>query len=218
MTRISACLGVCVLAFSSSLAWAQSARPVAPGAEAAPEAAAAGTQVALIDIGYIFRKHPGYVARRDALLEKAKTLTNGETTARSQLQKESTKLKDFQPGSLEFKQLEAQLTQQASDFQVQQQLARRELAEEEVKLYYQTYVEVQKIIDRLADTYGIQLVVRFDREPMEATDPDSIRRGLMNPVVFQRNLDITDMVLAEMVKTSPPGPPGTAGRTLPRLK
>ncbi len=218
MTRFRICLGACVLALSSSLSFAQSARPVAPGAEAAPAggASAAGTQVALIDIGFIFRKHPGYVARRDALLEKAKTLTGGETNARNQLQKESNKLKDFQPGSLEYKQLEAQLTQQASDFQVQQQLARRELAEEEVKLYYETYVEVQKIIDRLADAYGIQLVVRFDREPMEATDPDSIRRGLMNPVVYQRGLDITDMVMAEMTKTAVR--PGLNNTVRPGLK
>lgn len=195
MTRISLCLGACALALCSSIASAQATRPAAT---TAPVAAAGGTQVALIDIGYIFRKHPGYVARRDALMEKAKSLTSGEATARSQLQKESTKLKEYQPGSLEYKQLEAQLTQQASDFQVQQQLARRELAEEEVKLYYETYVEVQKIIDRLAEAYGIQLVVRFDREPMEATDPDSIRRGLMNPVVYQRGLDITDLVMKEM--------------------
>lgn len=200
MTRTYTCLAACVLAMTSTWAFAQSARPMTPVAENA--APAAGTQVALIDIGFIFRKHPGYVAKRDALLERAKTLTSGETTARNQLQKEGNKLKEYQPGSLEFKQLEAQLTQQASDFQVQQQLARRELAEEEVKLYYETYVEVQKIIDRLATGYGIQLVVRFDREPMEATDPDSIRRGLMNPVVYQRGLDITDLVMAEMTKTA----------------
>lgn len=215
MTRFCIALGACVLALSASLSFAQSTRPAAPAAEAPP--GNAGTQVALIDIGYIFRKHPGYVARRDALLEKAKTLTGGETTARNQLQAESNKLKDFQPGSLEFKQLEARLTQQASDFQVQQQLARRELAEEEVKLYYETYVEVQKVINRLAEVYGIQLVVRFDREPMEATDPDSIRRGLMNPVVFQNGLDITDMVMAEMTKTAV-RPNNGLGGPGPRLK
>lgn len=207
MTRVFVAITACALAIHASSAFAQ-------GTNTASAPAAAGTQVALIDIGYIFRKHPGYVAKREALIAQAKTMTGDETNVKKQIQKESEKLKDFQPGSLEYKQLEAQLTQQASDFQVQQQLARRELAEQEVKLYYETYVEVQKIIDRMAKDYGIQLVVRFDREPMNSTDPDSIRRGLMNPVVYHQGLDITELVMKEL---SPPA--ATIGqKPAPRLR
>lgn len=206
MPRIILAACACAISLSASIAFAQSTRPAPAGAAPAP-AVAGGTQVALIDIGYLFRKHPGYVAKRESLVERAKTLTSGETNTKKQLQKESEKLKDFQAGSLEYKQLEAQLTQQASDLQVQAQLARRELAEEEVKLYYETYLEVQKVIDRLSDVYGIQLVIRFDREEMDAADPDSIRRGLMNPVVYQKGLDITDMVMKELSLTATrPGP------------
>jgi Skp family chaperone for outer membrane proteins len=212
MPRLYFTITACALLLGAQLAYGQSNRPAPAGAPASVAPASSGTQVALIDIGFIFRKHPGYVAKREALAEKGKQLTASETNLKKQLQKESEKLKEYQLGSLEFKQLEAELTQKASDFQVQGQLSRRELAEEEVKLYYETYVEVQKIIDRLAASYGIQLVLRYDREPMSATDPDSIRRGLMNPVVFQHGLDITDLVLKEL-----PGP--VVGRNVrPALK
>ena len=187
MTR---CFAVCcalLLSLPASLVFAQS-----------QAAAPAGTRVALLDLGHILRNHPGYTAKREALKAKAVALTGQETNIRKQLQTESEKLKDFQPGSLDFKKHEAELAQHASDYQLQAKLQRRELAEEEAKILFETYTEVQGVIGRLSESYGIDLVVRFERDRMEPTDPDSISRGLMNPVVFHRGLDITDLVLKEL--------------------
>jgi hypothetical protein len=105
------------------------------------------------------------------------------------------RLKEFQVGSLEYKQLEAQLTQQASDFQVKNELSRRELMLEEVKISYDTYQQVQAIVTDVAEQYGIQLVIRYDSEQVDPADPESIRRGILSPVIYQSGLDITKMVL-----------------------
>jgi Skp family chaperone for outer membrane proteins len=211
MTR---CFVVCcalLLSLPASLVFAQSQNPQA----------AAGTRVALLDLGHILRNHPGYTAKREALKEKAKALSGQETNIRKQLQNESEKLKEFQPGSPDFKKHEADLAQHASDFQLQVKLQRRELVEEEAKILYETYNEVQAVVDRLSQSYGFSLVIRFERDRMEPTDPDSISRGLMNPVVYHRNLDITDLVLQELkgastadrraVPSNRPAPIGAGG-------
>lgn len=199
MTRSSAAIAALIVCLASTSVRAQAPRPgeVAPAAPQAT-AKAAGTQVAIIDIGYIFKNLASYNAKRDALREKTKALQNEVAQQRKHLSKENEKLQELQPGSLDYKRVEAQLTQQASDFQVQNELQRKALVEEEIKLYYDTYLEVQRVIDSLAAKYNIDLVVRYDREKMDPADPDSVRRGLLNSVVYHRGLDLTDAVLAEL--------------------
>ena len=171
------------------------AAPVLAQAPATSRPAPTGTQIALIDMGFIFKNHAAYNAKRDAIKAKGKVLTDSVAQQRQQLTTGNEKLKQFQLGSLEYKQLEAQLTQQASDFQVQNELKRRELMLEEVKISYDTYQEVQAAVEQFATQYNIQLVIRYDREKMDSTDPESIRRGVLNPVIHHSGLDITDHVL-----------------------
>lgn len=157
--------------------------------------AAPATPMALLDLGYIFKNHPRYKASREAIQQKGKKLQANAIEQRKYLQSESEKLQKMQPGSPEFKRLEAELTQLASDYQVKNELERKGLLEDEAKLYYETYREVEVAVQRVSEQYGFRLVMRFDREKMDPADPDSIRRGLMNNVVYQEGLDITDMVL-----------------------
>jgi Skp family chaperone for outer membrane proteins len=169
--------------------------PAFAQAPATANPAPAGTQIALIDMGHIFKNHAAYNVKRDAIKAKGKLLTDAVAQQRQQLTAGNEKLKQFQAGSLEYKQLEAQLTQQASDFQVQNELKRRELMLEEVRISYETYQEVQAAVEKFAVQYNIQLVIRYDRDKMDPTDPESIRRGVLNPVIQHAGLDITDHVL-----------------------
>lgn len=156
---------------------------------------AAGTQVALVDIGHIFKHHPTYKAARDALKAKGTKLQNAALDQRKHLTEEGQRLQQFKPGTPEFKQLEADLTQEASNFQVKNELTRKNLLEEEAKLYYETYKEVEDAVVAVSKQYNIQLVLRFDRDKMDPTDLDSIRRGLMSNIVYQNGIDITDHVM-----------------------
>ena len=83
-----------VLASLATLASAQQPRvaPIVPAAtaptsgptaKAAEAAASNGTQVALIDIGYIFRKHAGYAAKRCLTLEKNDAMAARRSDLRS---------------------------------------------------------------------------------------------------------------------------------------
>ena len=169
-----------------------------PADDIRPATITTGTNIALIDIGHILKNHARYKASRDALQAKGKALQASANEQAEQLNAQASKLKDFQPGSLEFKRLEAELAQRHSDTRVKLELERRGLVDEEVKLYYRTYQEVQEAVKEIAEQYNIQLVLRFDGEKMDPADPDSIRRGLINSVVFQRNLDITELVLKSL--------------------
>src|SRR5688572_24436393 len=106
---------------------------------AASAAPPTGTPVALIDIGYIFKNHARYKGAREALQQKSKALQTTVNNQRKYLTEQNDELKKLPLGSAEFKQLEAQLTQEASDYQVKNELERKALMEEEVKLYYETY-------------------------------------------------------------------------------
>ncbi|HTN75061.1 MAG TPA: OmpH family outer membrane protein [Pirellulaceae bacterium] len=201
MTRT--CLLATALTLTATCLFAQS--PAAP----AP-AVSSGTQIALIDIGYIFKHHTRYKAAREALQRKSVALRDAAGEQRKQLEAEGKKLSDYQPGSQLFKQTEAALVQHASGLQVQNELARKNLMEEEAQLYHATYLEVQTTVAQICERHGIDLVLRYDREKIDAADPDSIRRGIMNNVVYQQQqkLDITDLVLQQssVARNTLPGP------------
>jgi Skp family chaperone for outer membrane proteins len=188
------------LAFAS-IAFVVPALLLAPQpSHAAP---AAGTPVAIIDIGHVFKNHPGFKSAREALMQKGKDLQATVAQQRKQLTAENEKLKQFQIGSPEFKKLEAQLAQTTSDYQVQNQLKQKTLLEEEARLHYETYEEVLLAVKAICERNGIQLVLRYDRDKMDPAEPESIRRGILNNIVYQNRLDITDLVLNMAVAAKP---------------
>jgi hypothetical protein len=146
-------------------------------------------------LGFIFKNHVGFSNDRKAFKQKTDALKAAVEQQNKYLSEQSDKLKAMPPGSAETKRFEEQLAKQASEYQVQTGLQRKSLMEEEAKLYYQTYMDVQVAVESICAQHGIQLVLRYDREKIDPTNSEAIKRGILNSVIYQSRLDITDMVL-----------------------
>ncbi len=75
----------------------------------------------------------------------------------------------------------------------------------EARIYYDTYSQMQSVVAAAAEKYGISLVVRFDSQPIDASNRGEVVKGVNRNVVFQKNLDLTSMVIERM------GAPSSAG-------
>ena len=93
-----------------------------------------------------------------------------------------------------------------SDFQIKVAAKRREFLEQEAKVYYNIYREVEDSVTQFALQNRIQLVLRYTSDEMKADDRSSVLQGVNKPVVFQDRLDITQHVLNKL----------NAGATMPR--
>jgi Skp family chaperone for outer membrane proteins len=167
----------------------------APGQQAVAPRAASGGRVAVIDIGYIFRNHTRF---KDAMENIKQDYENFEKYVREQqatLGQKTEKLKATPTGSSEFARLEEEIAEAGTKLRLDMGRKQKERIEREAEVYYNAYSEIEWHVQRFADRYGIDLVVRFNSEKMDPGKPESVLQGINKFVVFNRGLDISNNIL-----------------------
>jgi Skp family chaperone for outer membrane proteins len=207
---LSASLAALTVVGAAALpAWGQT-RPAAPSG-AAPAAAAApasaGTTVVVIDLQDVFENHVRYKAAMENINRDHEQINAQFRNDQKELQKMIEQLKDLKPGSPEYKRQEEATAQYESNLRVQAQLKRKEIAERQAKLLYQTYEEVTAAVQSFSDRNGIGLVLQFTADEIDPANPQSIMRGVNRPVVYQRNLNITKYIIDAVNAGTPPAQP-----------
>ena len=117
----------------------------------------------------------------------------------------------FKPSSLEYKQMEEELARTQSDLQVKVGLKRKEFLEQEARVYYRVYREVEQAVALFAQRNRIGLVLRYNGDEMKEDDRASVLQGVNRAVVYQSNLDVTNFVLQQLNGNSHVAPPPTPG-------
>jgi len=164
------------------------------GAPSAPPA----TLVAVVDIARLFEAHPAFQAKRNALEKEAQDANQELEGKRKGLTQRNQQLTELNSASPDYRQLESDIAREVADLQVQARQVKKDLLQREALQYFTSYSEILAAVDRIAQRHGIALVLRFDSRTMHPDDPQSVMQGMNREVVLQRNLDITDMVLAEL--------------------
>lgn len=168
-------------------------------AASAQNAAGANAQkfgVAVIDINYIFKNHQGFRSSMDGMKEDFTAVEAEVKSKQQQIVKAQEQQKTYTPGSAEFKQLDEQIVRMNASLQVDVTQKRKQLVEREAKIYYDTYKQVEQVINYYAERQGIGLVLRFNGEEADQNNRESILRSINKAVHFQNKIDITPDVLA----------------------
>ncbi len=170
--------------------------PAGGGAVNAPAANRGGTpSVVVIDIGEVFKQHAGFNQQLNQLKEEIKSLDAYYQGEQKKMASQREKLGTYNAGTPEYKKLEEEVARMASDLQVEMALKQKNIAEQEAKVYFNTYKEIYKQVEVFADSYGITLVLRHNNVQMDPQKRDTVLQGVNRAIVFQRNLDITDEVV-----------------------
>jgi len=177
----------------------------------------AKSPVVVLDVTKVFKEHRRFKQDIELMAKEAQGF-------QTYLQQQEARLKDLaakgqaaKVGSPEYRQIDEDMTRIRSDVQVQSQLKKKELMLQEAKIYFQYYNELQEEVGKFADANGITLVMRWNSEPIDSSDRMSVQQGVNKPVVYQRNLDITQWVINKINEGVPePQPPRTgAAPTIP---
>ncbi|MFM9069539.1 MAG: OmpH family outer membrane protein [Planctomycetota bacterium] len=165
---------------------------------AAPSSAsrAAACPIALVDMAMVFKNHAGFKGKLDVLRQDATALENQANQDRQSLMKEREKLASLAVGSAQYKAAEQEIAHRISELQVRDQLKKKEIMEREAKAYFETYNEVSAIVARVAEANGATLVMRYESEKMDANDRNSVLAGINRMVIYQRQIDLTQQVIA----------------------
>jgi Skp family chaperone for outer membrane proteins len=188
------------------------ARPAtAPPVAAAPPAVA-GTSVAVIDIAYIFKNHVRFNKQMNDMKGDIEAFDTSIRTDQTNFAKKREALQTFNPSSPEYKKAEEELARMKSDLDIKVAVKRREFLEQEAKVYYGIYREVEDSVAMFAQRNRIGLVLRYTGDEMKPDDRASVLQGVNKPVVYQDRLDITQHILNQLNAgaTMPAGAPGIA--------
>lgn len=172
-----------------------------------------GTNVAILDVGKVFKEHARFTQSMDIMKEDVKKFEGYLREENAKMKKMVDQLKEYAKTSNEYNDLEAKIAKRTSDLQVETQLKRREFMQREAKLYFNTYTELTNAVQQFAEKYGVQLVLRFSSEPIKEDDAKSILQGVNATVVYHSKRDITNLIVEKLNGGRPKG--GVSNRNVP---
>ncbi len=214
-SQLAGVVCVAVLAVVEGSAFAQVAGqlPAAQVPAAQHHAAGPANNVAVIDVGYIFKNHTRFKGAMDKMKDEVMAAENGLKAERDRINGLMEQIKGFNVGTPEYKKLEAEVAKAQGDFNVNAQLQKKDFMEREAKVYLQVYSEIEKAVEQFAREHRIAVVHRFDGEPVDNSDRNQILRGITKPIVYlEPGIDITPDVLKML------NGPAVAGAAQPRTR
>jgi Skp family chaperone for outer membrane proteins len=179
-----------------------------------PARSAAGPTIALLDVSYIFKNHArfkGMMEDMKADVERAEAHVKSE---RETINKLVERLQEFRKGTPDYKQMEEDLAKRQADLAVRVNLQKGDFLQREAKIYHNVYQEIWQAADYYTKQNGIDMVLRFNGDPVDVERPDSVLTWINKPVVcYQKQLDITPAILQELNRTAVnPGPAAVPAR------
>jgi Skp family chaperone for outer membrane proteins len=175
--------------------------------------AGGGTNIALLDVSYIFKNHPRFKSMMDEMkadVEGAEASVNKE---RDTVRKLIEQLDTYHKGSPDYNAMEKEIAEREANLTVKVQLQRKQFLAQEAKIYFTVYKEVEQEVDYYCSSKNIDLVLRFNGDPVDVDKPDSVLSFINKPVVYyDKSRDITPIILDSLVKRS--GAPAAGGNRI----
>ncbi len=162
----------------------------------APAAGSQGHKIAVVDIGLIFREHPAIKQRLSTVEASVKAADAEITNKRKELQQVVESLKALNPGTPDYAAQEEKAAHLESELKLEASRKRKELAEAEAKIYFESYQQISQVVKKIAEFNQIDLVLRYNSEEMDLQNEDSVLRGLQKSVVYHKDsLNLTPFVM-----------------------
>jgi Skp family chaperone for outer membrane proteins len=170
-----------------------------PAAAQQPPRAQGPTTIALVDVGYVLRKHPRLKAQRDEIRADIER-TQADFKQKSEaLNKKIEHLQEFRPGTQDYKALEEEIVNEKAKFQGAVTLQKRDFTVREAKIMYNAYQEIAQEVQYYATANNIGLVINFEGDRINPENPDDILRGISRQVLFYTpDIDITPIILKRL--------------------
>lgn len=171
--------------------------------QAGPARAPGGTNVAVVDVGYIFKNATRFKQSMDDIKNDDERFKQEVIAKQEAMQADVQNLQKMNKASTEYKITEERIAGDQTKLRLDMARKQKERVEQEAKVYFNAYRELEDHIKRFATTYGIDLVLRFNAEEMDPSQPESVLNGINRFVVYQRELNITGHILDQMNRNTP---------------
>ncbi len=166
-----------------------------------------GTNVAVIDVGFVFKNATGFKRAMDEIKADDENFKQDAIRQQEAMKADLQNLQKLPKGSVQYKSLEEKIAGDQTKLRLDMARQQKDRVESEAKIYFNAYQTLEREINKFATTYGIDLVLRYNGEAMDPSQPESVLNGINRFVVYQRDINITGPILDQMNR----GVPGAQG-------
>jgi Skp family chaperone for outer membrane proteins len=159
-----------------------------------------GPRLALIDISRIFKAHTRFKQQMEEMKRDVQAAENKVRQERDEISKLVTDvLPTFQKGTQQYSEMEEQLADRQAKLAVTVNRQKNEFLQREATIYHNVYQEIWQATDYFCRQNSIDMVLRFNGEPVDVQRPDSVLTFINKPVVwYDPGLDITEAILRDV--------------------
>ena len=214
MKKLFVCFAVAAASAGFAMAPASAQERPAAAAAAAPT-----HQVGLIDMAHVFKNYDKFKSMTEDMQADAKAAQTKAETMVEQMKNIQTTMQGLTEGSADYAKNEEQILNLQTQLETFRKVQQREFLRKEAEIYKTVYMEVQEAVQKYAKFYKYTLVLRFNRQSVDAAEnPQEIITSMNRQVVHYREQDdLTDPILKflndEYAKpASTPAAPGRAAR------
>lgn len=162
-------------------------------------------KIALLDVSYIFKHHTRFKGMMEDMKRDVGRAESSVKAERDAVVKLAESLQDFRKGTPDYKAMEEDLAKRQADLSVKVRLQKNEFLQREARIYHNVYQEISQATDYYSKQHGIDMVLRFNGDPVDVDRPDSVLSHINKPVVwYSEGMDITPYVLQELNRTANP--------------
>ena len=153
-------------------------------------------RIGVLDISKVFKSHAGFKSTMDGMKQQMQTIEQELKAERDRVKQKEEQRNGYSVGSPEWKRFDNELTQMKGDFNVKMTQRQKDFLEQEAKVYYQTYLQVQDAVKYYAQRNGLGLVLRYSGDEVNPNLREGILRAINKPIIYQNQIDITDDIIA----------------------
>jgi Skp family chaperone for outer membrane proteins len=169
--------------------------------------------IAVIDVTFILEHYSRLKQAMEVYKKDAQDAEDALKKEREAIGKRAERIKTLKPGTPDFKAEEEAITKAESDWKLKVAAQRRDFAERESKNYLRAYQELTATVKEFADRNGIVLVLRFNGAPIDPNNREMVQMEVFKMVMhYDKSIDITDPVLAELNRKAAIAAPRTPQR------
>ncbi len=190
-------LFVCFAVAAASAGFAMAPAHAQERPAATPAAAAPTHQIGLIDMAHVFKNYDKFKSMTEDMQGAAKAAQDKAEAMVQEMKTIQETMKGLTEGSADYTKQENQILRLQTELESYRKVQQREFLRKEAEIYKTVYMDVQSAVQKYAKYYKYTLVLRFNRQSVDAAEnPQEIITSMNRQVVHYREQDdLTDPIL-----------------------
>ena len=156
-------------------------------------------RVVVIDISKVFDSHARFKQHMEAMKQEVQAFEGVLRQRGEEIKTIQEEMKQFQPGSAEYKQREEKIMKIQANGQIAATQKKKEFLDREAQIYHGVYQEIVNEVEAFANENGIAIVIRFNSEEIKQ-ERNAVLEGINRAVVYQSKSNITNAIIERLVR------------------